>query len=211
VSRSVASATRQIGTAIRAERVATLVTATTNQSAPITVVLSRTPKAGYDAELGQWLREVLVVASGFPGCLGVEVVAPNPPHTTDFVIVFRWATKHDFDGWHDSPERERWLESVEDFSEEPVVQTISGLEPWFTVAGTPRASVAPAKWKMALVTFAVIWPLSTALAIADGPFVHQLPVIGRTFVTTLVLIPLLTWVVMPAATRLLSRWLAPSR
>jgi uncharacterized protein len=177
----------------------------------VTVVLSRTPKRGYETELGEWVRGVLGVASTFPGCLAVEVVAPDPPHTSDYVIVFRWASKHDFDRWHESAERGRWLQRVEDMSEEPVVQTISGIEPWFALAGTPAGAAAPPKWKMALVAFAVIWPLSTVLHIAAAPIVGQLTLPARTAFTAAVLVPLLTWVVMPRASRLLSGWLNAQR
>jgi antibiotic biosynthesis monooxygenase (ABM) superfamily enzyme len=186
-------------------------TTTTDVSSPVTVVLSRTPKRGQEAELGEWLREVLVVASAFPGCLSVEVIAPDPPHTSDYVIVFQWATKRDFDRWHESAERHRWLERVEGLSHEPVVQTISGLEPWFAIAGTPTASAAPPKWKMALVTFAVIWPLNTALTFFAAPVERQLLMPVRTAIAAAVLVPLLTWVVMPRVTRMLSSWLTTKR
>jgi antibiotic biosynthesis monooxygenase (ABM) superfamily enzyme len=169
-------------------------------------VLSRRPKAGYAAELGDWLRGILDVATKFPGCLGVEVVAPDPPHSSDYVMVFQWATKQDFDRWHESAERARWLEHVEGLSDEPVLQTISGLEPWFTLPGTPTGHPPP-KWKMAVVTFGVIWPLSTALAFADAPLVKHLELPARTAFTTVLLVPLLTWVVMPRVTQVLSGWL----
>jgi hypothetical protein len=182
------------------------VTTAATQLSPVTVVLSRRPRAGHEAELGEWLRGVLAVASTFPGHLGVEVVAPAPPQTHDYVVVFRWATKADFDQWHESPERAQWLDRVEGLSEEPVVQTISGLEPWFSLAGSgPRTG--PPRWKMALVTFTVIWALGTVLALVARPVLDPLAIPARQAVTTAILVALLTWVVMPRVTKLLSGWL----
>ena len=186
-------------------------TTTTDKASPVTVVLSRRPKPGREAELGDWLRGVLAVASTFRGFQGVEVVAPDPPQTFEYVVVFRWATKRDFDRWHASVERERWLRRAQGMSEEPVVQAISGLEPWFAKAGAPTAS-APPRWKMAVVTSAVIWLLATTLAVVAAPLLDDLALPVRTAATTAVLVPLLTWVVMPRVTLLFSGWLfaAPS-
>jgi hypothetical protein len=177
---------------------------TGTDTSPVTVVLSRRPKPGYEAQLGDWLRGVLAVASTFRGFLDVEVVTPDQPDTNEFVVVFRWATKRDFERWHASVERARWLRQVEGMSDEPVVQTISGLESWFARDGGP---VSPPRWKMALVTFGVIWVLATALAFAAGPLLDRLALPARTAFTTAVLVPLLTWVVMPRVTKAMSGWL----
>lgn len=179
-------------------------TSATTQQAPVTVVLSRRPKPGREAQLGEWLRGVLAVASEFPGYQGTDVVAPDPPQSHEYVVVFRWESKTDFDRWHASAERAEWLERVEGMSEAPVVQTISGLEPWFTVSGT---TAGPPKWKMALATFTVIWALSSLLAVVAHPWLDGASIPARTAFSTAVLVPLLTWVVMPRVSRLLSRWL----
>ena len=51
----------------------------------------------------------------------------------------------------------------------------------------------PANWKMAIVTWVALLPLAIALA-------HM---------STAIPVALLTWLVMPALTRLLYRWLYP--
>jgi antibiotic biosynthesis monooxygenase (ABM) superfamily enzyme len=60
---------------------------------------------------------------------------------------------------------------------------------------------------MALVTFGVIWVLATVLAVAAAPLLDRLALPARTAFTTAVLVPLLTWVVMPRVTKAMSGWL----
>ena len=52
--------------------------------------------------------------------------------------------------------------------------------------------------------------LITALLALLGPFLNPLPLVLRTLVLTAVLVPLMTYVVMPRLTRLFTWWLYPS-
>jgi antibiotic biosynthesis monooxygenase (ABM) superfamily enzyme len=57
------------------------------------------------------------------------------------------------------------------------------------------------------VTFAVIWVLATTLALVAGPLLDRFALPLRTAFSTAVLVPLLTWLVMPRVTKALSGWL----
>jgi hypothetical protein len=70
---------------------------------------------------------------------------------------------------------------------------------------------APPKWKMALATWLGVYPTITLLLWALWPAMGDLPMALRALVLTAIMVPLLTWVVMPALTRLLRPWLFSAR
>lgn len=173
---------------------------------PVTVVVSRRPRPGLEAELEACLRGVMHVAAGFTGHLGAELFPPDPPTSSDCVLVFRFADATSLAAWERSPERKEWMLQAERLVEgTPAVHRLSGLEGWFSLPG--RMLVAPRRWKMALVTGGVIFPLSLAITTLGAPLLGHLAVPLRPLATTAMLVPLMTWAVMPQVTRLLRRWL----
>src|SRR4029453_856682 len=73
--------------------------------------------------------------------------------------------------------------------------------------GTPP----PPPYKMALVTWALIFPLITAIVYFLGPTLARVPLVPRLAITTGIAVPVMTWILMPRVTRLLRRWLYPTR
>ena len=67
---------------------------------------------------------------------------------------------------------------------------------------------SPNRHKMALITWSVVYPLITVLLMVLEPLLAGLPVPLRTLILTLILVPLMGYVAMPAATRLLRDWIA---
>ena len=82
---------------------------------------------------------------------------------------------------------------------------------WFQMPKrhAPGAPQPPPRWKMAMITWLAIFPLINVLNLVLAPLLGGLPAIVRTLVSTAILVPLMTWVVMPAMTRLFLRWLFP--
>ena len=64
---------------------------------------------------------------------------------------------------------------------------------------------------MAVLTWLTIFPLITLLAVALGPVLGGMPLVPRLAITTVVTVPLMTWIVMPRVTRLMSAGLYPRR
>lgn len=62
--------------------------------------------------------------------------------------------------------------------------------------------------KTAALTWIVVYPMITGLLALIEPGVRDLPIPGRTLVLTLIMVPLMVYVAMPAATRLFSKWIA---
>ena len=58
------------------------------------------------------------------------------------------------------------------------------------------------RYRPVLLTWLAIWPLITLLLLFGEPLLSQLPLPLRTLVLTAVLVPLMSFVVMPRLTRL---------
>jgi antibiotic biosynthesis monooxygenase (ABM) superfamily enzyme len=67
--------------------------------------------------------------------------------------------------------------------------------------------MAPPKYKMAPVTWIGAWGLISLILYALGPAMATWPLLARTFVISVLMVVGLTWLVIPALTRVFSRWL----
>jgi hypothetical protein len=175
---------------------------------PVTTTVTRRVKPGHEAAYEGFLEGIIAAASRFPGHLGAEVFRPQTAAAGEYRIVYRFDSAAHLHAWLDSPEHAAWLERAEPHVIGPLQrQVLTGLESWFTLPSQP--GLPPPPYKMALVTWAAIFPLITGVVVATAPLVGGLPLVARLAVTTAVTVPLMTWVVMPRMTRLLRRWLYP--
>lgn len=65
----------------------------------------------------------------------------------------------------------------------------------------------PNRHRMALLTWAVVYPLITTLLAVLEPLVGGLPVPLRTLVVSAILVPVMVYLAMPAATSRFRNWL----
>jgi uncharacterized protein len=178
---------------------------------PVTTTVTRRVKPGHEAAYEGFLAGISGAARAFPGYLGVEVFRPAPGGTDEYRMVYRFDSAAHLRAWQNSAEHTAWLERAEPHVAGPIQsQVLTGLEGWFTLPTQPGVPPPPA-YKMALVTWATIFPLITLVVVATAPLVGGWPLVVRLAVTTGVTVPLMTWVVMPRVTRLLGRWLYPDR
>jgi antibiotic biosynthesis monooxygenase (ABM) superfamily enzyme len=178
---------------------------------PVTTTVTRRVKPGHEAAYEGFLTGISGAARAFPGYLGVEVFRPAPGGTDEYRMVYRFDSAAHLRAWLDSAEHTAWLARAEPHVAGPIQsQVLTGLEGWFTLPTQPGVPPPPA-YKMALVTWATIFPLITLVVVATAPLVGDWPLVVRLAVTTGVTVPLMTWVVMPRVTRLLRRWLYPDR
>jgi antibiotic biosynthesis monooxygenase (ABM) superfamily enzyme len=175
---------------------------------PVTTTVTRRVKPGHEAAYEAFLAGISGAARAFPGYLGIEVFRPAPGRGGEYRTVYRYDSAAHLQAWLDSPQRAAWLARAEPHVAGPMrTQVLTGLEGWFTLPTQPGAPPPP--YKMALVTWATIFPLITLVVVATAPLLGSLPLVVRLAVTTGVTVPLMTWVVMPRMTRLLRRWLYP--
>lgn len=82
---------------------------------------------------------------------------------------------------------------------------LHGMEAWFR---SPQS--APARWKMALLTWAAVWPATVAVRACLQPVLGAtLPAVLFAGCVTAGVVALLTWVLMPWLVRAARGWLQP--
>lgn len=182
-----------------------------NADGPVTTTVTRRVKPGHEPDYEQFLDGIIAAASRFPGHLGAEVFRPQTAAAGEYRVVYRFDTAQHLHAWLGSAEHAAWLERAEPHVIGPLRrQVLTGLEAWFILPTQPGAPPPP-PYKMALVTWATIFPLITLVVVATAPLLGRLPLVARLAVTTGVTVPLMTWAVIPRVTRLLGWWLYPDR
>jgi antibiotic biosynthesis monooxygenase (ABM) superfamily enzyme len=170
---------------------------------PLTVAVTREFVDGNERTADAWLRKVVETASAFDGHQGASILR----HSRDKItLLFRFASVEHLSAWEKSRERARLLEEIAPISKSVHVQEIEGLEPFFSLPDAPGAP-PPAKWKMAVVTWAVAFPLIQLFQATLGAGLTGLPPLARGALVGAAMVATMTWFAMPTATRLLRGWL----
>jgi antibiotic biosynthesis monooxygenase (ABM) superfamily enzyme len=68
----------------------------------------------------------------------------------------------------------------------------------------------PPRHKLMLLTWAGAYAVVTAVLATLGPTLASWPLVLRSLVLSVLIVVALTWLIMPALTRLFHRWLAPA-
>ncbi len=176
-----------------------------DQSGPVTVSVARTIVPGREADYEDWLRGITEQALQFPGHMGVNVIRPTRG-SREYVTIFRFDSYEHSRRWEDSDVRRRWLERLHGIIEGPgAVRKGTGLEFWFSLPELPATHPSP--HKMALVLLVVVYLLVMLINAGLSPVAMDWPLAVRVFVTVLLQVLLMTYVVMPRVTHLLRGWL----
>lgn len=176
-------------------------------SATITQRIDPACEKSYEALLAGCHDE----AKAFAGFLRREVIKSVAGEHLEYHNVLHFDNEDNLRQWEHSPERQKWLSRMSSMVVHTTpLKVLCGLETWFTLS-PGEAIVPPPRYKMAIVTWIAIFPLITAMSYALQTVEDTLPAVVRALVSSLVLVPLMTYVVMPRMTRLCERWLYPHR
>jgi len=180
------------------------------QNSPVTVVISRRVKPGYEAEFEACLAGVTAACGQFPGYLGSSIFRPVSADDPEYRVVFKFDRLSNLRRWENSEERQIWFTQAAALTERPPdIQVLTGLETWFTLPG--KATIMPPlRYKMALVTWVAVFPLITVISIVLQKQLSLLPTILRVMVVTAIAVPIMTYLLMPKMTLLFAKWLYPS-
>jgi antibiotic biosynthesis monooxygenase (ABM) superfamily enzyme len=174
-----------------------------DQSGPAKIVIERFPRRGAEERFRVWAEQFVAEASRAPGHEGGSVLSGRGGHG---LILLRFASASALDAWQRSNAYESLMRGADTFStagDQSQIQ--SGLETWFTLPDRAAPMKPPPKWKMALVTWSALLPIVIALAFILAPL--PLPFLLNAAVSTAIPVVMLTWVIMPRATRALYGWL----
>jgi hypothetical protein len=171
---------------------------------PIHVAITRRVRLGREAEFEQALREFFLESFHLAGVQGAILLSPLPgTGGRDYGILRSFANEAERDAFYASPAFAAWAEQAREFTEgEPEHRAVHGLEAWFRGSTLP-----PPRWKMAVLTFLGVYVTTLTLTLLVGPYVRGLPLPLGNAAFNLMVVPLLTWAVMPVITRFFARWL----
>ena len=182
-------------------------------SPPVTVSITRHVDPGREAEMIRWMQAGTTLAEQFPGFLGVGWVRPAPESET-WHMLYRFADAQALDVWESSPERLGWRDSAGPLGVvDSRVERRTGIEGWFDdptnrdVRDLRLRPTAPPRWKQGVVIWLVFFPLSLLTSWLTGQLLPELALVPRVLGTTLVMTPLMTYVVLPRMTQALGWWL----
>jgi antibiotic biosynthesis monooxygenase (ABM) superfamily enzyme len=170
---------------------------------PIHIAITRRVRPGCEAEFQAALREFFHESFVHSAVLGATLIVPPPgSDSREFGILRTFGDERERDAFYASPLFQSWEARARQLTEgEPHYRTLHGLEAWF------RSPDAPPRWKMALVTFLGVYPLTSSLPVLIGPRLAPLHPLLINIVVTGLIVLLLSWVVMPLLTRIFGRWL----
>jgi uncharacterized protein len=173
-------------------------------SEAVTAVMSQRvrPEAWSDFRLAH--GEITQVMRDFDGFLSCELVEPVPGVQDEHVVLFAFDSRQNLDRWLNSTERQEVLRVLEHLVEgERTLNVVGGFAGWFTVANSRE----PPRWKQAVVVLVALYPTTLLLGLLQRQLAPDAPWVPALFVSNVVGIAILTWLLMPFVTRLLSRWL----
>ncbi|MET9320087.1 antibiotic biosynthesis monooxygenase [Streptomyces sp. NPDC003038] len=187
---------------------------TTEHSVPadngeVTLLIARQVEPGHEEAFETWAAGILNTAATFPDHLGYGFFRPATPGGPWF-LVHRFRNQAAFQAWQDSPERARWFANCQGHRHSELARReLHGMETWFAKPGTTRP--APPRWKMAISSGLAIFPISLIGNAVLGPYLVDLHFVLRTAAFAVVFSTLMTYVAMPAVSRLLRPWLTGGR
>ncbi|WP_409474564.1 antibiotic biosynthesis monooxygenase [Streptomyces sp. HC307] len=177
----------------------------TQRNQAVTAVFTWQVRPGREAQFEEWTHGVTRVASRFPGSEGVVWVRPERGHL--FHAIARFSDSERLSAWLASRERAAWHRRIAGIATEisSERQSTTGMETWFSLPGTTVQS--PPRWKMALTTLLAAYPLVLLLQWLVVPATASWPLPLRAALFPAVLLPSLTYLIMPWLSRLLRLWL----
>lgn len=174
---------------------------------PVHIAITRRVPAERAGEFEAALRDFVRRSMQAPGTCGVHMLFP-PPGSSEYGVLRSFASEVHRAAFYDSPVYREWLEKIKPLVEgDPEIRQLSGLEAWFR---DPHASPPP-RWKMALLTWLAVWPVSMLVPAVLMPLLagrlHSALVAG---VVAAGIVFVLTWVAMPLLVKITRGWLHPS-
>lgn len=183
---------------------------------PVTVSITRHIDPAHQAEMLAWVEAGTSLAERFDGFLGAGWVRPDEA-SDEWHMLYRFASAEHLAVWEASSQRAWWLAAAQGRIEASRVERRTGIEGWFdeprsveTIEQAPSAA-APPVWKQAVVIWLAFFPLSLAITWLTGHYLPDVPLVPRVLGSTIVMTPIMTYVVLPRMTRALGWWLQGRR
>lgn len=174
---------------------------------PFTVVVSHFVKPGKENEFELALKDVLDQAKKYEGYQGIQTLQMSTKVENEYILMIRFDSETHYQVWAASGTRTQWAQELKAYiTKESQIRFEEGLEFWFSLL-QPSTAIPPKKWKMALLTWMVIYPSVLTLSTLAGIYLNFLPLFVRMLLVSMTLVSLMTYVIMPKITTLFASWI----
>ncbi|MGI5403458.1 antibiotic biosynthesis monooxygenase [Streptomyces sp. CA-135486] len=179
----------------------------------VTAVISHDVLPGRERDFMRWQDKILKAQEKEPGFMGSEMFKPVEGVQDRWVVAFRFDTREHLDGWLGSEVREKLLEEGNDYFRSYDVRKIgSAFGGWFRFGEGADEGVPP-NWKQAMSVVLALYPTVMVLNLTVGDWFNSwgMPGYLALFISNVLSVSILTWVLMPLVNRTLAFWLLPGR
>ncbi|MBL1175192.1 antibiotic biosynthesis monooxygenase [Pantanalinema sp. GBBB05] len=176
----------------------------------VTAVISHVVKPGREQSYEAWFQGIAADARKFNGHLGVSTIRPQEHTHPEYVVILKFDCYNNLKNWLESDIRREWIERLQPLITRPeAIQTLTGLETWFTLPKKPMP-VPPPRYKMAIVTWLGVFFTISLLNRLLVPLLAGLPKLLSSLIITGLTVVLLTYLIMPRLTQFFRKWLYPN-
>lgn len=169
------------------------------------VAITREVQPGKEAEFEQAILRFIRSTMDYPGVCGALLLKPPPEAARrEYGILRSFADENARDAFYASTQFADWVKESESFVVGDFeMRQLHGLEAFFR----GPSFKSPPRWKMAAVTWLGVYPCVVVWSQLLGQRLGMLPSFVTTGIVTLLVVVTLTWVVMPALTKMFKPWL----
>ena len=182
---------------------------TTNGAAGYTAVVHYSAPTGDPRARDAAAQDLLETAADHEGHRGSVVLRGGSSDAPELYMVLSFDSQDAWQHWESSDLARRAIARLDQLTGVPgdghLVDSMAG---WFNL---PELSglATPPKWKTVAVSFITFVPLLLVIQYLLGPLTANLDPIINLLLSSVLMIPLITYIAMPFMTRLLRRWLYP--
>jgi antibiotic biosynthesis monooxygenase (ABM) superfamily enzyme len=179
------------------------------ENEPVTAIISHVIRPGRTQGYEEWLRGIIAAAKQSDGHMGVSIIQPQDHAHPEYVAILRFDQYSNLKKWLESEVRRDWIERLQPLIEKPeAVQTLTGLETWFSLPEKPLKSPPP-RYKMFCATWLGVEIMTILIRTLIAPLFASLPWLVGLTISNAIVVACLTYFIMPHLTRLLYPWLYP--
>ncbi|MCZ4410005.1 antibiotic biosynthesis monooxygenase [Cryomorphaceae bacterium 1068] len=174
---------------------------------PFSVIVSHFVKPEKKTPFEQALRQVIKKAKEHKGYEGIQTLQIDSKLENEYILMIRFDNEVNYKIWANSDTRKEWAKEIRQFiTKESEIRYQEGIEFWFSLPQLSN-SKPPKKWKMALLTWMVIYPSVLTLSTLAGIYLRVLPLYIRMLLVSITLVSLMTYVIMPKITTVFAAWI----
>ncbi|NRB54256.1 MAG: hypothetical protein HRU41_41800 [Saprospiraceae bacterium] len=172
-----------------------------------TIAISHFVKQGCEEAFEAALKRLIQQAKTFAGYEGVQIIKDGGNAESQYLLLVSFDKEANYKRWEGSDIRQTWSAKLSEYViKESQIRYQEGLEFWFSLENSPPVQ-PPVKWKMALSTWLVIYPLILILSTLAGSYLSFIPSFLRMLIVSMLLVTSMTYFLMPSITKIFAFWI----